>query len=115
MASPESSQEPVAALVPQLQLVLTIPTSPLLCLCRYSVFLSSCVLASTGARLILIRPTLCAQVAFLTAVPTNNVLAWIRIVDLMLAFFLPFLPPLPKLSTSIGSEVLFATKVLNAS
>ena len=31
-----------------------------------------------------------------------------------LSFFLPFLPPLPKLSTSIGSEVLCAAAVLSA-
>ena len=54
--------------------------------------------------------------AFHTAVPTNNVLVWIRTLVLLWTFFLdiltitfpclPFLPPLPKLSTSIGSEVI---------
>ena len=84
---------------------------------------ASFVLGSTGARLILwIRPTFGAQVAFLTAVPTNNVLACTRVLVLMLTFllpllpspfpFLPFLPPPPKLSTSIGSEVLFCRNCL---
>ena len=52
---------------------------------RFSI--ASFVSSSTRARLILwIQPTFCAQVAFLTAVPTNNVLAWIRV--LVLTFFL---------------------------
>ena len=91
---------------------------------------ASFVLDSTRAKLILwIRPTLCAHVAFLTTVPTNSVLAWLRIMTLILTCasclavlaitfpflaFLAFLPYLPKLATSIGSEVLFAATVLNA-
>ena len=53
-----------------------------------AVLLFSFVLDSTGARLLIlwIRPTLRAQVAFLTTVPTNNVLAWIRIQTLILTF-----------------------------
>ena len=102
--------------------------------CLFSLFRRACSLFSfssfgmdsTGARLILsIRPTPCAQVAFLTTVPTINLLAWILILILMLTFLavlschhlsLPylFLPPLPKLSTSIGSEVFFAATVFNA-
>ena len=39
MPSPESSQEPVAAVVPPLQSGLFVPKRPLLCLCRSSVFL----------------------------------------------------------------------------
>ena len=81
--------------------------------------------------LLWIRPTLCAQVAFLTAVPTNNVLVWIRTLVLTVTSFLdalatafpclalscpscPSCPPVPKLSTSIGSEVLFGATVLSA-
>ena len=85
---------------------------------------TSFVLSSTGAGLILwIRPTFCAQMAFLTAVPTNNVLVWIRTLVLLLATFLdafpflpflPLVPPLRKLSTSIGSEVLFVAIVMSA-
>ena len=64
--------------------------------------------------------------AFLTAVPKNNVLPWIRILTPMLTFLdtltitfsflalLPFVPPLPKLAKSIGSEVIFDTTVLSA-
>ena len=53
---------------------------------------ASLVLDSTGARLILwIRSTFCAQMAFLTAAPTNNVLVWIRTLVLMLTFFLDVL------------------------
>ena len=81
----QSSQELAAAVVLPLQLVLTVPTSLLLCLQSSSVFCASFVLSSTGTRLILwIRPTFCAQMAFLTTMPTNNVLAWIRILVLML-------------------------------
>ena len=91
---------------------------------------ASFVLDSTRAKLVLwIRPTLRAHVAFLTTVPTNSVLAWLRIMTLILTCasclavlaitfpflaFPAFLPHLPKLATSIGSEVLFATTVLNA-
>ena len=65
--------------------------------------------------------------AFLTAVPTNNVLSWIRVLVLMLTFFLdalaitfPFLALLAFLASFAKavhlhrSEVLFVATVLNA-
>ena len=64
-------------------------------------------LSSTGARLILwIRPTFYAQMAHLTAVPTNNFLTWVLVLVLMMTFILdalavtfPFLPFLAFLAS----------------
>ena len=71
---------------------------------------ASLVLSSTGARLILWIRQLCAQMAFLQQ--TTSLLGfgfWFW----CWPSFLPFLPPLPKVSTSIGSEVLFVVTVWN--
>ena len=47
-----------------------------------------------------IRPTFRVHVAFLTAVPTNNVVAWIRVLVLMLTLFLlPFAITFPFLAS----------------
>ena len=109
MPSPESSQELAVVVVPLLLLACSFACDVL----RF--FFASIVLSSTGAGLILwVQPTFCAQVSFLTAVPTNNVLVRVRVLVPMLTFlpflpspfpFVPFLPPLPLLSTCIGSEV----------
>ena len=53
MLNPESSQEPFAAVLPQVQLGLPVPKSPLLCPCRFFILFSfaSLLLASGGSSL----------------------------------------------------------------
>ena len=91
MPNPESAQEPVAAVAPPLQLGLLVPKSPLLCLCQSSVFLCLPCVGLLQRLILWVRPTFRAHVAFLTSVPTNKILAGIRILVLMLTFFLDVL------------------------
>ena len=88
MPSPESSQEPVAAAVPPLQLVLPVPTSLFLCLCRSFVFL--CLLCFGFHRSqtdsLDSTNTPCSCGLSHRSANKQNVLAWIRILDLILTF-----------------------------